>query len=125
VFTLTYLTSWQQASWAGLLASALLLTGVFWAQGRRVTRTHYRRERWTWRDITSAVACLAVLAILVTARILDSATLQYYPYAALLPPFQPWLGGGLLLLITQALFQGSLSSSSRDHAPSQEATYLR
>ena len=132
VFALTYLASWQWASWAVLLTSALLLTGMFWAQGRRVTRTHYRREQWTWRDVASIGAGLAVLATLVAARILDAAALQYYPYAALLPSFQPWLGGGLLLLIApvllrsaaQALFHPDPSSSGQDHEPSERVTLL-
>jgi len=103
LFTLTYLPSWQWAAWTGLIASAGTLIALFWAQGRRVLRTYYRRDRWTWRDSVATAAGICVLAVLIVARIRDAASLQYYPYTKLLPPFQPWLGAALLLLVTPLL----------------------
>jgi energy-coupling factor transport system permease protein len=97
-FALTYLgRGWL--GWTGMAGSAILLGGIFWAQGRRVQRTRYRRERWTWRDGVAAGAPLLFLIALVAVRLADADALQYYPYTALLPPFVPWLGAAPLLLL--------------------------
>ena len=111
VFTLTYFSDGQWAARAGLAVSALVLIGVFWAQGQRVYRTYYHRDRWTWRDGVAIGTGLAVLATMLAVRVMDAETLQYYPYANLLPPFQPWLGAVSLLLVVPALIQ------SADHDP--------
>jgi hypothetical protein len=104
-FALTYLSSGQWASWTGIALSAALLLGVFWAQGRRVRRSRYHRDRWTWRDVAVAGAGVAVLGVLIGARIGDAGALQYYPYTELLPPFAPWLGTSLLPLAAPALLR--------------------
>ncbi len=97
-FALPYLgRGWL--GWTGMAGSAILLGGIFWAQGRRVQRTRYRRERWTWRDGVAAGAPLLFLIALVAVRLVDAGALQYYPYTALLPPFVPWLGAAPLLLL--------------------------
>jgi energy-coupling factor transport system permease protein len=107
VFALTYLSSGRWAAQAGLALSVALLLATFWAQGRRVQRTRYRRERWTWRDGAVAGAGMALLGTLVAVRLTHAAALQYYPYTQLLPPFQPWLGGALLLLAVPAMLQSA------------------
>jgi energy-coupling factor transport system permease protein len=110
-FALTYLSSGQWASWTGLALSAALLLGVFWAQGRRVTRSRYHRDRWTWRDSVAVGAGAAVLGILIGVRFADATALQYYPYTNLLPPFEPWLGAALLLLGAPMLLQPANQST--------------
>ena len=102
-FALTYVGGW--APWLGLALSAGVLIGVFWAQGQRVTRSRYHRARWQWPDGLAIGATLAALVALIAARIGNAATLQYYPYSELLPPFEPWLGAALLLLAAPALVQ--------------------
>ena len=114
-FALTYFTR-QWAGWLGLAVSAGALIGVFWAQGSRVTRTHYRRDRWTWQDGAVIGAGLVALAALIVVRIIDAPMLQYYPYAALLPPFHPWLGTSLLLLVLPALLQTNPNTSERSQS---------
>jgi energy-coupling factor transport system permease protein len=109
-FALTYAPAWAWAGWALLLVGAGTLIGVFWAQGRRVARTHYRRARWMWYDGAAIATAVAVLGALVAARVRDAAALQYYPYAELLPPFVPWLGSLLLLLVVPVV----LGQVSRD-----------
>jgi energy-coupling factor transport system permease protein len=105
LFALTYAGGW--AAWLGLILSAGMLTGVFWAQGRRVTRSRYHRERWGWRDGLAIGTALAVIGLLIAVRIVDGAALRYYPYTQLLPPFEPWLGAALLLLVAPALLQST------------------
>jgi energy-coupling factor transport system permease protein len=105
VFAITYLSTGRWAARAGLVLSAALLLGVFWAQGRRVMRTRYRRERWTWRDAAAIAASLALLGVLVATRLTQSGALAYHPYKALMPPFRPWLGASLLLLAAPAVLE--------------------
>jgi energy-coupling factor transport system permease protein len=113
IFALTYFSSWQWAAWAGLAISTMLLLGLFWAQGRRVTRTHYRRERWTWRDGVTLGTGLGMLTALIVVRTRDVSALQYYPYTELLPPFLPWLGAALLTMITPVLLRSGTPSRDR------------
>lgn len=102
-FALTYLASWRTIGWIAFALSAGLLAAVFWAQGRHVARTHYRRERWTWRDGLSAAACLVAAAALAWARVGGSAGLIYDPYQGLLPPFHPGTGLALAALVLPVL----------------------
>jgi energy-coupling factor transport system permease protein len=102
-FATTYVSTGRWAAQAGLVLSIALLLGVFWAQGRRVRRTRYRRDRWTWRDSAVAAAGTILLGILIAVRLTRAAALQYSPYTNLLPSFQPWLGAALLLLAVPAL----------------------
>jgi energy-coupling factor transport system permease protein len=103
VFALTYFARQQWLGWTGIAASTAILLTVFWAQGKRVTRTRYRSERWSWQDGVAIGTTLAALAGLIAARILDPQALIYYPYTRLLPAFQPWLGMSLLLLVVPAV----------------------
>jgi energy-coupling factor transporter transmembrane protein EcfT len=102
-FAATYLAHW--AGWAGVAISALLLVGVFWAQGRRVTRSRYHHARWTWRDDAAIAASAVALGAWIAIRATDGAALRYYPYTALLPPFRPWLGTVSLLLMVPTVVQ--------------------
>ena len=45
-FAATYFIAWQWLGWALLALSVLGLVALFWVQGKRLTRTHYRRETW-------------------------------------------------------------------------------
>jgi energy-coupling factor transport system permease protein len=103
-FVRTYFQSLRWAGWIAVALSTALLLGVFWAQGRRVLRVHYRRDRWTWPDGVVLVACLAVAVLLVLVRLQDPGVLVYSPYQQLLPPFHPLVGVALILLIAPVLF---------------------
>lgn len=95
----------QQSAWAWLVLGATLTLVALYAQGRRVKRTNYRRERWqqrdTWVTLASAVSALLV----VVTQIQDRQALWYYPY----PPFSPWptfaplVGLAAMLLAAPAL----------------------
>jgi energy-coupling factor transport system permease protein len=102
-FVLTYFEAFQIAGWAVVFSSILLLLCVFWAQGKRVTRTHYHQDRFTWRDGLIVAACLGVVATLVWFRVADPTSLLYYPYTAIIPPFHPTIGALLLLLLLPAV----------------------
>lgn len=104
-FALTYLEALQSAGWALVILSVLLLIVAFWAQGKRITRTQYHRERITWQDGIVLVACLGITAGLVWIRIYDATSLSYYPYTDLMPPFRPPIGMALLALILPAIIQ--------------------
>jgi energy-coupling factor transport system permease protein len=83
---------------AGLLA-------ILGLQGHRVRRSRYRRPRWRARDTVVTVASATVLAVVVAVRLAVPEMLYYSPYPPnpLLPPFQPWIGAALLLLVLPAL----------------------
>ena len=98
VFLQTYFESLRVVGWTIAGASAALLIGVFWAQGRRVLRVRYRLERWTWRDGVVLAFCLAAAALLALARLKDGAAFAYSSYVDLLPPFDPAIGIALILL---------------------------
>ncbi len=105
VFTLTYFETLRALGWGGLIASVALLLAVFWAQGRRVKRTHYRRARYTWRDGLIIAASAVAAAALVWSRVTAPHILAYYPYTAILPPFRPWMGAALMTLVAPALIK--------------------
>lgn len=112
---MTYFGSLSLAGWIGFLLSVLLLLGVFWAQGKRVLCTRYSRERWTWRDGVGLVTSLAVVLALLLSRVWDTNALLYDPYQRLLPPFHPWLGVALLMLIAPVIVgQGTAADISVD-----------
>ncbi len=111
----------ERSSWGwmlvGLAAAGML--AILGFQGRRVQRTRYRRPRWHARDIAVILANMAVLAVMVAARLLVPETLYYSPYPPnpLYPPFHPLVGGALLLLALPAL----LAPRRMEHgAPSVE-----
>lgn len=80
---------WSRQAWIGIVLTAgglLLLSAVFWAQGRRVRRTRYRHELWLSRDTAIVICSTAALAGMLISRTLDRAALFYYPY----PPYSVW-----------------------------------
>jgi energy-coupling factor transport system permease protein len=103
LFALTYFPGQQWLGWLGTGASTLILLGIFWAQGKRVKRTHYRRERWSWQDSIATATTATTLGGLIATRLLDPQGLIYYPYTKLLPPFHPWIGASLILLAVPAV----------------------
>jgi energy-coupling factor transport system permease protein len=98
IFLQTYFESLRAAGWAVAAASAVLLLGVFWAQGRRVLRVRYRQDRWTWQDGAVLAVSLAAVALLAWVRLQDDAAFAYSPYTQLLPPFHAAAGVALILL---------------------------
>jgi hypothetical protein len=91
--------------WGGVLAAAgaVLLLVVFWLLGRRVLRVHYRRYRWTWRDVVVWVPSLALAGLFVLARLRDPGMLAYSPYESLVPSFDPVFGIALMFLLAPLL----------------------
>ncbi len=80
---------------AGVIVSIALggLMGIFWAIGRQVPRTRYRRWLWQPHDtLMTAVGVLAMLGILAV-WLGDRMALIYYPYPPfdLRPDVRPWL----------------------------------
>ena len=113
VFLQTYFQSLRAMGWAIVGVSVALLLGVFRAQGRRVLRVRYRRDRWTWRDGLVLAVCLAVVALLALARLQDAAAFAYSPYDALLPPFAATVGIALVLLVAPVLVGGRTTDDGR------------
>jgi hypothetical protein len=91
------------------LAGAALLVSVFWAQGRRVLRVHYRRERWTWRDGLVIAVCVGVAAFIVWTRLTTAGALAYRPYQNMAPAFDPLIGVTLMLLLVPLIAHPSRS----------------
>nr|MBC7244668.1 energy-coupling factor transporter transmembrane protein EcfT [Chloroflexota bacterium] len=102
---------WQATNRARWLGWSLVGLGVLFVcialylQGRRLKRTHYRREVWQQRDTLVTLASLASISIAAYTQARDPAALFYYPY----PPFSPWprftpqLGLAILLLAAPAM----------------------
>ena len=112
-FVRTYFESLRWVGWMVVATSTALLIGVFWAQGRRVLRVHYRRDRWAWPDGVVLAVCLLVVTLLALAYLQEPGVLVYSPYQQLLPPFHPLVGVALILLIVPLLF----GRSGRETAP--------
>ena len=97
----------ERSGWGWMLVTLAVagMLALLWFQGRRVRRTRYRRPRWHTRDTAVVIANMAVLAVMVVARLLVPETLYYSPYPPdpLYPPFHPLVGGVLLLLALPAL----------------------
>jgi len=99
---------WPQHRTPVLAVAALglaLLAWSFWRQGKRVSRTSYRRWYWGRGDRVVLVTGLLAASAWVTVLIARSEWLFYYPY----PPYSPWpsfqpiLGAAILLLAVPAL----------------------
>jgi energy-coupling factor transport system permease protein len=105
LFVVTYLPGSTPLGWTLAVCGAAGLLGIFWLQGQRIRRSHYRRERWTTVDSAIAAAGVTVVAVVVVAKILVPDALVYSPYPPypLLPPFNPWIGLAMLLLALPAL----------------------
>jgi len=93
---------WWQHPLTGYLLAAVgvaLLGVAFWLMGRHGRRTRYRPHRWTRADwLLAALSLLPLLAVLLTL-LLHADRLAYTPYPrAALPPFDPLIGGSLMLL---------------------------
>lgn len=79
---------------AALIAMAIGgLVGIFWAMGRQVPRTRYRRWLWTLADSMVSGLCLAAGAGLLATWILYRRALIYYPYPpySIIPHTEIWL----------------------------------
>jgi energy-coupling factor transport system permease protein len=99
LFLQTYYKQWLVLGWSLAGAGAVLLSTVFWAQGRRVLRVHYRRDRWSWRDGLVIAVCAGVAVLVVVTRLRDPGRLAYSPYQKLLPAFDPVVGVVLMFLL--------------------------
>ncbi len=102
-FLLTYFEHLRLAGWVALGASIALLIGAFWRQGRRATRTHYHRDRWTGPDAAALAAAGVLLLALLWGRAFRPELLLYSPYTNMLPSFHIWMGAACLLLVVPAL----------------------
>jgi energy-coupling factor transport system permease protein len=115
LFMVTYLG--EYGAWGWLLAGLGVagLSALFWLQGQGVRRTRYRSDRWTARDSVVAAAGAVVVAVIVAARLTMPQALVYSPYPpySLLPPFDPWVGAVLLLLVLPAILAPRRQSLDR------------
>jgi len=105
LFLSAYFPQRSQPGWIIAGMGAILLLGVFRAQGNRVQRSRYRRSTWRGEDTIIATASALVLAIFTGVKLLAPQLLSYYPYPPfpLIPDFNLLLGGTLLLLAVPAL----------------------
>jgi energy-coupling factor transport system permease protein len=99
LFLQTYYPAWLVAGRVLAIGGTLVLIAVFWAQGRRVLRVHYRQEHWTWRDGVVIAACVGVAAFVIWTRLRSPGALAYSPYQNLAPGFDPVVGVSLMLLL--------------------------
>jgi len=96
-----------------MLIGGGLIVGALWAMGRRVPRTTYRAEPWTWRDSVVVLGAAVALAAFALPG-LDRTALIYYPYPALSPPgFDLAIGVATLGLLGPALLSPSVAMVER------------
>ncbi|MCG8352444.1 MAG: energy-coupling factor transporter transmembrane protein EcfT [Chloroflexales bacterium] len=93
---------------AGALLGALIVTG------RRVPRTSYRVEPWTWRDGgVLGGAALVIGIFLLQLPGIDRSSLFYAPYPTLQSPaFAPLIGFATLALTLPAILQEGRQSQT-------------
>jgi energy-coupling factor transport system permease protein len=99
LFLQTYYASWRVLGWGLAAASAAVLLAVFWGQGRRVLRVHYRRESWTWRDGVVLAVCVGVVVFLILSLAGGTEALAYSSYQSIVPAFNPNIGVMLMFLL--------------------------
>ncbi|MBA3530361.1 MAG: hypothetical protein H0T73_00370 [Ardenticatenales bacterium] len=85
----------------GLLSLGLVMLGfALWRMGRRVRRSRYRAQPWQRRDIVLALTAGGLLGGILLASNFEPGLFLFYPYPrATLPPFEPLVGGVILLLL--------------------------
>ena len=87
-----------------MVAGGSLFLLLIWLRGRSVEATRYRQHHFSavdWFCLAGSAIALAVVTLLPEAQ---SASLYYSPYPILaMPPFNVWLGIGLLGLSIPAL----------------------
>ena len=100
-----FLPSWKGIALGGMVVGAVLIASVLWLAGRVAPRTTYRTHRWTARDTLVVLGCgLTLAVVLLPLGLADRGTLAYAPYPRLtLPPFDPFIGLGLLGLLVPAV----------------------
>ncbi|MCG2769967.1 MAG: energy-coupling factor transporter transmembrane component T [Chloroflexota bacterium] len=110
-----YFPQRSQPGWIIAGIGGVLLLGVFRAQGRRVQRSRYRHSTWSREDTIIATTSALVIGIFTGMKLMAPQVLGYYPYPpfSLIPDFNPFLGGILLLLAVPAL----LYELSPDNGP--------
>jgi energy-coupling factor transport system permease protein len=121
LFVATYQPALQVMGWSLAFLGAAGLLVIFRAQGSHVRRTRYRQTPWQPRDTLLALGSAAILALVIAAKLTMPESLVYSPYPPypLLPPFEPLIGAGLLLLVLPAFLAPSTRHQSRSpvHQP--------
>ncbi len=115
-------SGWALTFWVGwpgylVMASGFLLLGwMFWSLGRETPHTHYRRQKWSWRDsVVVATAIIPLLLVTLPMLPVDQISMTYSPYPQLSwPVFDPLIGLSMLLLVTPALLAEFGEDNDRD-----------
>ncbi len=110
-----FLSPWKIVVLSGMIVGAGLILAVLWRAGRATPRTFYRTHHWTGRDTLVLLGCgLALAVVLLPLPWIDRATLYYAPYPRLtLPPFDPFVGLGLLGMLAPAMVSGDRASRAQ------------
>jgi energy-coupling factor transport system permease protein len=100
-----FFPSWKGATGGMMALSAGIIASAVWLAGKKARHTTYRPRRWTRYDAVAAIGCgLALAVALLPLPGIDRATLHYAPYPRLTaPPFDPFIGLGLLGLLAPVL----------------------
>lgn len=109
---------WQQplAGYSIAGGGAALVGLALWRMGRLQRRTRYRPRCWTLADGLMAVTAAVPLALVVACAVGCPDSLAYDPYPRVtLPPFDPLVGGSLVLLVAPVLI--SPKSEARSPKP--------
>lgn len=94
----------------GYLIAALgimLIMVSLWSVGKRVQRSHYRLESWTYRDVIVIIGCVAIVSVfLLPIPWIDKSSIIYNPYPILtIPDFNLLIGLASIGLVIPALLK--------------------
>ncbi|HIQ01339.1 MAG TPA: ATP-binding cassette domain-containing protein, partial [Anaerolineales bacterium] len=101
---------WQQPLAGYLIAgTGMILEGWgLWRMGRLRRHTRYRPRRWSLADGLMATAAAVPLVLTLGCAVTRPELLAYTPYPRVtLPPFEPLVGGGLIMLVAPTLILSS------------------
>ncbi len=97
-WVLSFWLGWP--GWALMGLGLAIILALLWQLGRQTPHTRYRPQSWTKWDTGLAVTAVIPLLLVLT----NTSTLNYSPYPALtMPPFDPFVGLSLLLLVFPAV----------------------
>lgn len=98
----------------GWILFVLGISGIAWAYfdlSRLAARTQYRPRRWMVGDTILVIGALVALLPILPLELFDRSTLPFAPYPSIaLPPFDIWVGLGLLGLAAPAVMFSAVSA---------------
>jgi len=109
----------------GIITSSFGLCLIFytlWTVGKRVQRSHYRRETWTYLDMFVIIGCALILSIYLLPFLwLDKSSIAYNPYPIItLPQFDILIALASFMLVIPAIKKSNSNSDLHNQIRSDD-----